>query len=88
MQQCLKSRQVSKKVNLYPLDPAAALLQLGCTITYNNSDWAALYQNLGKSRRRWGVVWRVLDKTGTSVQARTIIYKTIVQTVLLYSSKS
>ena len=60
------------------LDPAEELPYLNRTIAYNNDDWEALYQNLGKARRRWGMVLRVLDKTGTSVRARKMIYKAVV----------
>ena len=34
------------------------------------------------------MVSRVMEKAGTTVQARAMIYKAVVQTVLLYGSKS
>ena len=37
---------------------------LGLTITFNNSDWLALYSNLWKTHRRWRIVEKVLRKTG------------------------
>ena len=34
------------------------------TGTYNNSDWSSLSSNLYKFQRRWGVVAKVMGKTG------------------------
>ena len=79
---------MSIKVNLDPLESAATFTYLVCTITYNNSDWAALYHSLGEARRRWGMMSRVLDKSGVTVRDRLIMYKYMVQTVLLYVRKS
>ena len=47
-----------------------------------------MYKNLKKEQRRWGVIKRVLEKTGATVQARGIIYKAMSQSVLLYGRKS
>ena len=46
-----------------------------------------MYQNLRKARRRWGVVVRVLEKTGATVQARGMMYKAVANLVLLYGSE-
>ena len=61
---------------------------LGRTITYNNINWSALYHNLEKARRRWGMVLRVLEKTGEAVIDREIMYKAVVQTMMLYGRES
>ena len=47
-------------------------------VTYNNSDWAALYINLWKSWRRWGVVANVLGKTGALIKSQEMMYKVVV----------
>ena len=73
-------------VNSEPLEPATAFPYLGRTVAYNNSNWAALYHNLWKARRRWGVVGKVVTKTGATVRAQGILYKSIIQSVLLYGS--
>ena len=76
------------KVKLDPLDPEDKFSYLRCTITYNNRDWVALYQNLGKARSWRGMVSRVLDNTGAMMRSRKMLYKAVVQTVLLYRINS
>ena len=49
------------------LDPDVEFPYLGRTVAYNNSDWAGLYHNLRKAQRRWGIVRKVVTKTGTTV---------------------
>ena len=61
---------------------------MGRTISYNNSDWAAVYLNLQKYRRRWGMISRVLERTRAIVRARGAMYRVVVQSVLLYRSES
>ena len=76
------------KVNLDPLESAEKLPYLGRTITYNNSKWEDLYNNLRKAQRRWGMVLRVLVKAGATVRARVTMHREAVQMVLLYRSES
>ena len=61
---------MSIKVNLEPLESAATFPYLGFTIGYNNSDWVALYHNLFKARRWWGMVLNVLENIGAKVRSR------------------
>ena len=63
---------------MVPLDPAAAFTYLGHTIAYNNSDWASLYKNLVKVSKRWGMLSRVVEKTGTTERAGEMLYKVVV----------
>ena len=72
------------RVNLYPLEAKTALPYLGSTVTYNNSNCSTLYSNLRKSQRRWVIVAKVIVKTGVPTKAREMIYKSVVQVVLLY----
>ena len=51
---------------------------MGRTIAYSNSNLVDLYHNLWKARRRWGMVLKVLEKTGATVIAREIMYKAVV----------
>ena len=57
---------------------------MGRTVAFNNRDWADLYQNLQKARRWWGVVVNLLMRMEETVRARVILYKAVVQTLLLY----
>ena len=55
-------------MNSNPLKLVAEFPNLGCTVAYNNSDLAALYQNIWKAWRRWGMMGKVVFNTGTMVQ--------------------
>ena len=76
------------KVNMNPLEATTVSPYLGLTITYNNNYLAALYINLRKYQRRWVVVAKVLGKIGESVKSHNIMYKAVVQVVILYESKN
>ena len=54
------------------------------TFTYNNSGCVALYANLGKVKKRWGMSVKVIIQTGEHVKLRSMLCKAVVQTVLLY----
>ena len=53
-------------------------------VAFNNSNWLALYVNLRKAHWQFGMVEKVMTKTREALRERTIMYKAIVQTVLLY----
>ena len=61
-----------------------ALLYLRQTIAYKKRDWVAVYLNLRKYRRRWGMTVRVLERIVATVQSWGAMYKTMAQSVLLY----
>ena len=75
------------RVNLNPLKATALFPYLGRTVTYNNSDWVALYINLQKSQRIWRIFSKVLGQIGALIKAQQIMYEVLVQAVLLYGSK-
>ena len=75
---------MTTKVNLNPLEATTYFPYLGHKITYNNSDWVALYSNLRKDKRRWGVVATVLGKKEERIKLRAMMYKVVVHMVLLY----
>ena len=83
LQHCFEAIQVSISVNADPLDMAMIFSYLVRTVAYKNSDWAALYQNLQRVRRRWEMVGKVVTNTGSTVQARGMMYKAVVKSVLL-----
>ena len=41
---------------------------------------------MGKERRWWGMVSRVLDNTGATERAGAIMYKAVVRMVIIYMS--
>ena len=46
-----------------------------------------MYQNLKKARWQWGMVATVLTKEGVPVRALVILYKVVVNMVLLYGNE-
>ena len=75
-------------INTAALPSLKDLPYLGRTITYNNSNWTLVYQNLDKARRQRRVIVRVLAKKGAMVWACGMVYKVMTQLVLLYFSES
>ena len=75
------------RVYLGPLETTSAFPYLGRTVDFNNSDWSDLYRNMRKAQWWWGVVGKVLTKTGETAQAWAMIYKVVVKTVILYGSE-
>ena len=61
---------------------------LGRTIKLNNSNREAVYLNLHKERRRWGMIAKVLERRGATVRDWGAIYKVVAQSVLLYGRES
>ena len=70
-----------------PIEATTAFPYLGRAVMYNNSEWEALYSNLRKFHRIWGMLAKVLGKTGAPIKARAMVYKVVVQVVLLYGSE-
>ena len=75
-------------MNTEPLDHVAEFLYLVRKVAYNNSNSAALYQNMRKSRRRCVMVGKVVTKMGKRVRSQGIMYKTALKLVLLNRKKS
>ena len=78
---------MSISVNAEPLEPATTFPYLGRIVAYKNSNWADLYQNIRKTHQRWEVVEKVVTNTGSRVQVRGVIYKAVVNVVILYGSE-
>ena len=76
------------QINVEALPPSEAFPYLGWTITYNNTNCLAVYQNLRKSRRRWGMITGLLANTGSTVPAQGMVYKEVAHSLLLYGSES
>ena len=66
----------------------AGVGHLGRPLSYNNSDWIALYRNLKKAQAKWGMIARILVREGASLRARGHFYKAVVQSVLLYGCET
>ena len=73
-------------INSEDLSLSEALPYLGRKIAYNNRNWAAVYKNLRKARRRWGMIVRVMANTGAIMRSLGMMYNAVAQLVLLYGS--
>ena len=71
------------QINTEPLTPLESFPYLGRTIALNNSDWLAVFQNLNKARRWWGMILRVLTKTEAMVCACGRMSKVLAQSVIM-----
>ena len=47
----------------------------------------ALYRNLRKANRRWGMVAKLMGKIRVPIKARVVMYRAVVQTVLMYGGE-
>ena len=77
---------VSFQINAEDLPPLEAFHYLRQKITYNNSNWPAVYQNLQKAQRWWCVIARLLKKTKETVRACWMNNNTVAKLVILYVS--
>ena len=56
LQRCFEENQVAIRAKLKQIKATTFLPYLGNTIAYNNSDWAVLYSNPQKYKRRCEMV--------------------------------
>ena len=75
-------------MNSEALDTVADFPYLYCTVAYNNSTCADLSQNLRKAQRWWEMVENAVTKTEAIVRAWIMLYKSVLQSVLIYVSES
>ena len=52
----------------------------------NNDDWPAVVGNLGKARRSWGRLSRVLGREGADPKLSRAFYTAVTQAVLLFGA--
>ena len=79
---------MSIRVNLEPLETMSAFPYLGRTIAFNNSDCVSLYINLKKEKWWWRMMENFLVKAVATVRSRAMMYKSVLQTILIYESRS
>lgn len=71
-----------------PLETVQSFVYLGRPLSCFDEDGPAIYRNLQKARKRWGMVSRLLTREGASPRVSGLFYKAVVQTVLLYASET
>ena len=83
-----QAREVVFTVCGQPLESVLFFKYLGRLLTSQDDDFPALYKNLAKSRKRWGMVSRVLCQEGANPRAMAMFYKAVLQAVLFYGSET
>ena len=76
------------RVKLDPLETTEYFPYLDLKVAFNNRDQEALYGNRRKASRRWVMVTKVITNTGSTVREWAMMYKEVIQKVLIYGSKS
>ena len=66
-----------------PLEITTAFRYLGRVLTAGDDDWIAVVGNLGKVRKSWGQLLRILSREGADQKVLGIFYKAVAQAVLL-----
>ena len=61
---------------------------LGRTLTAGDDDWPAVAGNLGKARKSWGRLQRILSREGATKRVSGNFFKAVVQQVLLFGSET
>ena len=74
LQFCFEESRILFYINTETLSLLEEFPYLGHTIAYNTSNWAELYLNLCKARRRWGMIVRVIERTGAIVRDQGEVY--------------
>ena len=57
-------------------------------LTAGDDDWFAVAGNLGKARRSWGRLYRVLGREGADLKVSGTFYKAVAQAVLLFGAET
>ena len=61
---------------------------LGRILTAGYDDWPAVAGNLGKARKSWGRLQRILSREGANKRVSGDFFKAVVQQVLLFGAET
>ena len=61
---------------------------LGRILTAGYDDWPAVAENLGKARKSWGQLQRILSREGANKRVLENFFKAVVQQVLLFGAET
>ena len=71
-----------------PIKSVSEFKYLGRILTATDDDWPAVVGNLGKARRSWGRLSRVLGREGADSRGSRAFYIAVTQAVLLFGSET
>ena len=57
-------------------------------MTAGENDWLAVVGNLGKARKSWGRLSRILSREGADPKLSVNFYKAVSQAVLLFGAET
>jgi hypothetical protein len=86
--ECMRATRQTFNIQGRQIEMVHEFRYLGRPLTANDNDWAALMWNLGKARKRWAMISRVLAREGASPRISAMFYKATIQTILLYGSET
>ena len=67
-----------------PLENVTSFIYLGHVLTAGDNDWVLVVGNLGKTRKSWGRLSRVLRREGAYPKVSGSFYKAVAHAVLLF----
>ena len=70
------------------LNTVPSFKYLGRTLTAQDDDWPAVAGNLGKARKSWGRLKRILSREGAYKRVSGNFFKAVVQQVLLFGAET
>ena len=70
------------------LENVAAFRYLGWVLTAGKDEWLAVVGNLGKARKSWGRLSRILIREGAYLKVLGHFYKTVAQAVLRFGAET
>ena len=71
-----------------PLENVTTFLYLGRVLTAGDGYWLAVVVNLGKARKIWGCLSRILSQEGEDTKVSGNFYKAVAQAVLLFGAET
>ena len=71
-----------------PLENVTTFRYLGRVLKAVDNDWLAVVGNLGKARKSWGQLSRILIREGSDTKVLGIFYMAVAQAVFLFGAET
>ena len=75
------------EANRAPIESVTEFKYLGRILTATDDDWTEVVGNLGRARRRWGRLSRVIGREGADPKVLRAFYIALNPAVLLFGSE-
>ena len=70
------------------LEEEAQLKYLGISLEQTYGNWLAILWNINRARKVWGKLVKIMQRYGCGAQVSKMLYRAVVQVVLLFVSES